>query len=211
MNFEKNIFNIALSFSLIWHFLGVQAVNIVWPGSAVRPGFAAVNFWGAILETTDLANVRLASLDLKKSSSIPKEIKNKKQIQDFNLKKSALPLAELSQKQTPELTEKPVTPERFSVFESRQDDLGRSVIYKPELPKYPEWLRKLGSDFEVNLKFLILPDGTIANVEKVSSSGYPEVDEIGVRYIRKWKFMPVARDLPQENQWGLIKLVFKLK
>jgi len=87
----------------------------------------------------------------------------------------------------------------------------RSIIFKPESPEYPAWAKSLGSEFEIELKFSILPDGTVGIIEKVISSGYPEIDEIGMRYIRKWKFMPLTKNALPQHQWGIIKLFFRAR
>ncbi len=79
------------------------------------------------------------------------------------------------------------------------------------MPLYPEWVKEIGNDFELQFRFLILPEGSVSTVEKIISSGYPELDEIGARYMRRWKFMPVPEESPQEVQWEVIKLIFKLQ
>ena len=101
--------------------------------------------------------------------------------------------------------------EELEISESIQGELKRSVLVKPALPVYPEWAKELGNYFEIELKFLIMPDGTVGTVDKLTSAGYTELYEIGIRYIRKWKFMPLPQGAKPLEQWGTIKLVFNPK
>lgn len=212
---EKNIFNIALSCSLVWHLVGGQAVTIVWPTRLSRQQFATVNFWGSILESVDY-NSLYSDLDKPEESQAQDSpvVKNRRGStkDDSNIpKKESIPLAKLSAEETPKVKIGFSRPEQFSIAEQVNGDFKRSVLVKPELPEYPEWAKELGTDFEVELRFLVLPDGTIGTVDKVTSSGYPELDEIGVRYIRKWKFMALPDNAVQDVQWASIKLIFKIK
>ncbi len=215
---EKNIFSLTLSCSIIGHFLWIQAVTIVWPPQLIRSKFAVINFWGPILESTSYAPARLAANGSLKERSEKEDLKFKqgdlKKINTHRLEKIEkvqLPLTELSQREPAPVEVNIPSPDKLLITEKITEKLQRSIIYKPELPTYSEWAKEFGNNFEIELKFLILPDGTVGNVEKITSSGYPELDEIGVRYIRKWKFMPLLEDALQEGQWGLIKLVFKLQ
>ncbi|MBU1045414.1 MAG: TonB family protein [Candidatus Omnitrophica bacterium] len=210
---EKKIFAFALSFSLVWHLIGGEAVHIVWPEKIAEHKFTAINFWGSLhdlssLDTGDAdnpKNIQERKLDPIAEQAMPKNM-------EFNvLTKEALPVSELSQKKDPEINNDSVIKEEFHIGESLKGGLQRSILVKPALPVYPEWAKELGNYFEVELKFLILADGTVGAVEKVTSAGYPELDEIGIRYIRKWKFMPLPEGIKPQEQWGTIKLVFNLK
>lgn len=215
----KNIFNIALSCSLIWHLLGVQVVGILWPVDLVKPNFATINFWGPILESPSLNSGWLdveSAAESRKNRKLPskadKVTTELTQVVSFNeLEKETLPLSELSEKATPEVFLDIPTQDKFLVKETIEGQLKRSVLIKPELPEYPKWAKELDTDFEIKLKFLILPDGTVGVVEKITSSGYPELDELGMRYIRRWKFLSLPAEAVQEEQWVIIKLFFKLQ
>jgi len=212
---EKKVFTIALSCSLIWHLLGVQAVNIVWPVEFFPVKFAPINFLGAILEQTNLDNLDKDQLFIDKNDDTSDTLLSKPaqdlQYDQTEIKKSSLSTADLSEKDIPDVLFELKSSEQFIVKEEIGVELERGILFKPGLPVYPDWARELGSDFEIQLKFLILPDGIVGNVENITSSGYPELDEIGVRYVRKWKFMPLSIEASQTEQWGIIKLVFKLQ
>ena len=210
MRASNSIFNIALSCSIFWHMACFQAVNIVWPHRLEATNFAELNFWGPILETSDsmpaIVPAAGSSEDLlskPKAGGILRE-------DTALMKKEALPLDELSEKLVPQF-KMDTAAERFLVTEKVDQQLNRSVIFKPLLPDYPEWARSVVGEFEVELKFRILGDGTISSIEKISSSGYSELDEIGIRYLRKWKFVALPAESVSADKWGVIKLVFKLR
>ena len=210
---EKNIFNIALSCSLVWHLLGGQAVKIVGPARLTAQQFTSINFWGCILESVDY---NFPDENIEGEIEAPKETENEvyeKHTADkfSDVQKKSIPLAKLSTKASPKVTIEMPDSDKFLISEEFISELKRSLLLKPKLPEYPAWAKKIGSDFEIELKFLILPDGTIGKVEKITSSGYPELDEIGVRYMRKWKFISLPADKPQIEQWANIKLNFKLQ
>ncbi|MCP4650734.1 MAG: TonB family protein [PVC group bacterium] len=198
----KHIFNIALSCSLLWHIVGFQAINIIWPDCLIPPKFATVNFWGVLLDSQEKDSV---------SEEIAVGIEEVNSVNINAGEKVPLPLSELSQKAMPESAADIFTSNNFLITEQFREGFKRGIMQKPPLPSCPAWARELSSAFEIELKFLILPDGTVSNVEKNTSSGYPEVDEIGVRYIRRWKFIPITEDVLQKEEWGIIKLLFKLQ
>jgi len=93
----------------------------------------------------------------------------------------------------------------------------REVIYKPDLPSYLRWdeslgvdLDRLGDSFNIELKFWVSADGKVELVERISSSGHPTVDLVGIRYLKGWQFAPLPLDESKEKQWGIIKLNFSL-
>lgn len=209
----KNIFAIALSFSLAWHLVGAGAFHIVWPQKLAVHKFAEISFWGSFLESESLD---LKDIDnegkVKTTQSLSGTFESAHDDMEFNvLEKEIMPITELSEKKDPDIVMDTKKSEEFLISESIKSDFKRSILVKPKLPAYPEWAKELGSYFEMELKFLILPDGTVGTVEKVTSAGYPELDEIGIRYVRQWKFMPLPEGAKGPEQWGVVKLVFNLK
>lgn len=93
----------------------------------------------------------------------------------------------------------------------------REVIYKPALPEYLKWdeglgvdLDRLGNRFSIELKFLVSPEGKVISVERISSSGHPTVDLVGMRYLKGWQFAPLKDERAKGEQWGTVKLSFSL-
>ena len=95
----------------------------------------------------------------------------------------------------------------------------REVIYKPELPAYLRWdeglgvdLDRLGNIFSIELKFWVSPEGKVESIERLSSSGHPTVDLVGMRYLKGWQFAPhkEGQGPVKAGQWGIVKLNFSL-
>jgi len=94
----------------------------------------------------------------------------------------------------------------------------REVVYKPDLPSYLRWdeglgvdLDRLGESFEMELKFRVSAEGKVELVERVSSSGHPTVDLVGIRYLKGWQFAPLAAGGSRDEQWGVVTLNFSLR
>jgi len=84
----------------------------------------------------------------------------------------------------------------------------RVVLYKPDLPE----MFLFGSDFRLNYKvtvsFGISRHGYVENPECLVSSGSSEMDQMAMRYVRRWQFIPVKEDA-HEAEKGILRIVFK--
>ncbi len=71
----------------------------------------------------------------------------------------------------------------------------REVIFKPDLPEYPEWSgsQEVNSGLAV-FDVYISSAGLIEQLLCVQSSGNPQLDAALTRYIRKWRFAPVDKE-----------------
>lgn len=85
----------------------------------------------------------------------------------------------------------------------------REVIYKPRKPKLPSWIATM-VPFMLELEFSVSTQGDVNEVVPVVSSGNPEVDLLGVRYLKSWKFAPLAQGLSEEQR-GRIKVIFGIE
>ncbi|MBD3308035.1 hypothetical protein GF348_16755 [candidate division KSB3 bacterium] len=81
---------------------------------------------------------------------------------------------------------------------------GRAIIYKPDPPQ----LSDIEDEVELQLKFWVLPDGTIGEVIPLKR-GSTHLERIAVAYLREWRFEALPPDVPQENIWGTIPIVFR--
>ena len=78
--------------------------------------------------------------------------------------------------------------------------------------KYPNWAERNGYEGEVEIKFKILADGHVENVEIVNSSGYDILDNEAVRtIIQAAPFPLIPRVLAKTYLWIKVPLVFKLE
>lgn len=79
----------------------------------------------------------------------------------------------------------------------------RRVIYRPPLPQ------KIRAEGEIELKFWVLPDGTVGRIIPLKKSD-PLLEEEAIRYLKEWKFNSLPYESRQE-EWGIIPLRFVLK
>lgn len=94
----------------------------------------------------------------------------------------------------------------------------REIIYKPALPDRLRWdeglgvnLNRLGNSFKMELKFWVTAEGNVEMVERVSSSGHPTIDLVGMRYLKGWRFAPLTAAKEEDDErWGVIKLDLNL-
>jgi outer membrane biosynthesis protein TonB len=80
----------------------------------------------------------------------------------------------------------------------------RKVLYRPPLPKI-----SLTRDVSVKLKFWVRPDGSISRVETVKI-GDLELVNVAEKYLQQWRFSILPTELPQQEQWGTVTVVFRV-
>jgi TonB family protein len=85
----------------------------------------------------------------------------------------------------------------------------RNVLFQRN-PSYPPWAQRYGLEFEIRLKFWVLPSGEVSLVVIQDSSGYPEIDARVVRCMKRWRFNSLEGESAQ-TQWGTILFKFRLK
>lgn len=90
--------------------------------------------------------------------------------------------------------------------------LGSMPVYKntPE-PQYPAMARRMGYQGTVELKVLVQQDGTVGELQVVTTSGYPVLDRSALVAVEQWRFEPGTRDAVQEAMWIKIPVHFKLR
>ena len=81
----------------------------------------------------------------------------------------------------------------------------RKVLYKPEIPDV-----KIDREGEVELKFWVLPDGSVGSVVPLLR-GYAELERIAINYMKQWRFDPLDESELTVAQWGTITVKFRLK
>lgn len=90
----------------------------------------------------------------------------------------------------------------------------RAVLFKPPSPDYQGLISTsredvIGEYYKVRLRIIIAADGEVKTVEKLTSSGYPEIDLSAIRYVKKWSFTPLSPDKPREDREEVVSLKFK--
>ncbi len=81
----------------------------------------------------------------------------------------------------------------------------REIIYRPEIPKV-----KIEREGEVELKFWVLPDGSVRSVVPLLR-GDAELERIAISYLKQWRFNPLNEGGSMVEQWGTITVKFRLK
>ncbi|MBW2037996.1 MAG: hypothetical protein JRI46_00120 [Deltaproteobacteria bacterium] len=76
----------------------------------------------------------------------------------------------------------------------------RKVIYIPPPPKV-----KVSVAADVLLKFWVIPNGTVGKVIPLVKGG-ATVDLAAIKYIKRYRFNPLPKDVPQVEMWGVISV-----
>jgi periplasmic protein TonB len=79
-------------------------------------------------------------------------------------------------------------------------------------PSYPPLSRRLGEAGTVRLNILVNPDGSVARLELVQSSGYPRLDQSAIETVQSsWKFEPARQDGQPVSAWVIVPIQFTLR
>lgn len=78
-------------------------------------------------------------------------------------------------------------------------------------PQYPALARRMGYQGTVELKILVNRSGMVEEMQVVSSSGYPVLDQSALTAVQRWRFEPGTRDAVKEAMWIKIPVNFKLR
>ncbi len=223
--FTNKTFRTAFLISLIWHASCIYAVNIVvLPGRYAMRNLTSVSFLGPILEETAL-EIILANKPAAVTTSYQRDLKymhhldgRKKSIDIENEKKFLLAKTEediervfskgfTDRKEIPQVITKKILKEDVR---NKRGIIGpladRELLYKPAKPLLPSWISEK-TTFTLELEFIVSSQGEIKKVIPVVSSGNPDVDLIGIRYLKAWRFAPAAST--QKEEKGRIRLTFE--
>ena len=211
---------IALFLSALWHLVCISSIVIVsFPPQVRFPHFSQISFVGSVLSEPDF-EIRLSQLPFTRR---PDQV-----IQPFLQRNGRLMSAPLttpafwttpgsigSVEETLRLSEDVFLaqrpgplffPEHFELPQEKEAFVlegparQRVLYYRPERPQLPRWvdLKKVKAD--LRFKFWMTPQGKTESIETLISSGDPEVDLIGVRYLRRWRFNPRQ----EGREWGIV-------
>jgi len=220
---REKAFGIFVALSILWHLLWMVSVSVVvMPVEFSLRGFPVVSFLGPILEDRFFKEtaredepVDVLPLngveDIKVVVDLPEIINPDNILLEYQKE-------EIVSQGIDKIKEVPVQAKvelDKKLFESELVDLTgparyREILSKPPLPEYPKWAEEMGMDFDIELKFSVSPLGEVKNTQVVVSSGYPEVDLLGTTYLKRWNFLPLQAG-PRKEEWGVIKLHFRLK
>ncbi len=227
--FSSRAFNITLIASFILHATLVTAVNIVvLPAKFKVREFTSISFLGPILERRAL-DIRAASKPCSAATNYESDLKGGREIRD--VRSEAFQASDIVSKNISARMEKRMNTALSMPFREVKDlpaaarnvkkvsrgergtkDIGisgplaaREVFYRPAKPAVPGWI---SSDipFNLELKFFVTAQGDVKEVIPVVSSGNAEIDLLGIRYLKEWKFTSLTGQ--GRDEWGRAKIVF---
>ena len=79
-------------------------------------------------------------------------------------------------------------------------------------PPYPALSKRLGEEGQVRLSILVNPDGSVAQLELLESSGHPRLDRSAIVTVRsQWKFEPARQGGRAVAAWVVVPIQFTLR
>ncbi|MDP3789627.1 MAG: hypothetical protein Q8R48_04415 [Candidatus Omnitrophota bacterium] len=227
--FSSRALNIALIASFMLHATLIAAVNIiVLPANFKIREFTAISFLGPILEKRAL-DIRVAGKPGPAATNYESDLRGGSAIHD--VKNEAFQASDIVRKDISRQAEKKMNAalsmpfrevkglpsavrnvKKVSRDESRIKDTGisgplaaREVFYRPAKPVVPGWISS-NAPFNLELKFFVTAQGDVKEVIPLVSSGNAEVDLLGIRYLKEWKFTPTVTGGGED--WGRVKIIF---
>ncbi|PIV20947.1 MAG: hypothetical protein COS40_09965 [Deltaproteobacteria bacterium CG03_land_8_20_14_0_80_45_14] len=83
--------------------------------------------------------------------------------------------------------------------------VSRKIVGRPHPPQV-----KVKVEAEIELTLWVLPSGIVDRVV-LSVKGDTELERIAIQYLKQWRFAPLPKDQPQEEQWGTVPIKFRLQ
>lgn len=87
----------------------------------------------------------------------------------------------------------------------------RKVVYRPKRPRLPSWTRRTGLDFAIGIKIWVSPEGVVESAESLTTTGYPQIDCLWMRYARGWLFEQAGQEESKSLGYGTVWLESKLE
>ncbi len=89
--------------------------------------------------------------------------------------------------------------------------LANRQVLTREVPQYPDWARSKGIEAAVVLQFTVAPEGQVKdNIFVIRTSGYPQMDDLAVQALKKWKFAALPLD-QYRDEVGSITFNFSVR
>jgi len=221
MFFKNRNLNIALLISISWHLICIFLVTPVLGSGGIKENSTTISFLGSILGKIAVVPERSFTLD---RVSLVQKIERMRDVDsgEFDL---------TSPESAPKIIDTEPDKEKFVSFGDRYKAIAfkmhhrrkersrikfrdvavtgearnRTILYRPALSKILTATSYFSSNYNVNIKFNVSEHGFVERPECVVSSGYPEIDQIAVRYVRMWQFVPYS-DGSESGQEGVVRL-----
>ena len=226
INFKK-----ALLISLCWHVFCFFAFTIVIVPIGIGPKrLSEIYFLGSILDnnSSDNSSTELASrsymkhnressaFSASKGSSLERIRVEKDKSYHVNQKDKSKPIGTIINTDKKVINLDSVETEvkqKKQIPEISGQARNRSVIFKPPLPDYESLMSNSNVDIsdlslKVKLKVVISSEGSVKSAESIETSGYPEIDLIAIRHLKKWQFSPLNPDSVGADEEGAVTIEF---
>ena len=94
-----------------------------------------------------------------------------------------------------------------------EGELAARAIKHQVNPAYPDWAKKQGVEATVKFRLTVLPNGLLKeeDLQLDQTSGYRELDRVVYDALIQWEFEPLAANITQVEQSGVISFSFSLK
>lgn len=219
----KRPFLLALIFSAIWHFIWMISINVVvLPNNLLFMKNTDVSFFGSFLnevfvekgrdnQTVFFTKPGLISSHMLKLSK-PDEnliaLNNPQRYQNIIDERYFFTESKpFIKKNNPEYT---FANENIARQEENkligEEARSRILFTKLPFPKYSKGYRDLEGVFEIDIDFLVTPNGEVYFPRIMRSSGYADIDRLAVDYVRRLKFNPLSLNQKQKDQRGIIRI-----
>jgi len=215
-------FNIAIVLSATWHLVFMFSISPVLIPVDIKQNSTKISFLGSILKKVAITTERSVSLDkaslierierardidsrdlvLRPPEHVSKGVdieSDKERFIFFSDKDEAVVFKRRYKKQEPSEI-------RFGKISISGEARNREMLYSPDLSRVATLSPYFGSDYTVTIKFKISRDGFVENPECIFSSGSPDIDQMAIRYVREWQFVP--HEGPELIQEGIVRVNF---
>lgn len=205
--FKDRNLNIAILVSFTWHLVFMLLVTPVIISGRIRKNATVISFLGSILE--NVVTIPEKSLGLNKASFMGKieRIKdmvlgelslNQPEVVSMPISTQpdkAMIVSFLNKDSLPILKPRPERNKKMQMIKFKDSMItgeagSRVVLYRPELPMFSVIPSNFTSGYKTVVGFRISRYGFVYSPECIISSGSSEIDELAIRHIRKWQFIP---------------------
>jgi len=226
--FKNRNLNLAIMFSTAWHLFWMTAIGVIVTPS-VQPSniYQEVGFLGPILEKTafDLMVEEVkpqtetlyskSTLFLDKIYLKPRGPK-RKVLKEFTSGPVVDTYARVEilmkgAKETPFLIPSGIRPTYIKTDRDGKPFLlegpirEREIIFRPSGLKITPGLYGDQDEYKVKIKFFVANDGMVYDLKPVVSSGYPGIDILAIRHIKRWRFSPLSFvEKDKRAVWGAV-------
>ena len=216
---KNRTLNIAIIISASWHLICIFSIAPIFATANIKQTSSTVSFLGSILERVIATPEKIFAVDdfsmarpiegavgkafkLNGPETIDKvsTLRTEKEEPVFSLGRRNDVIKRHYQKKG-----------KLKIGLKRADTLisgeveNRTLLYKPELPKVLFFPSRFDSDYNVTVEFKVSRHGFVESPECILSSGSPSIDQMAMRYVRRWQFTPSDTDEAQE---GMARISF---